>query len=728
MSSLAVYVWTRRSVTGARVLFATLVSIAELCLAGALEDHATTLAGHVFWQHVQIAGYAAMPVCAVLLCLGYVGHPWRGWRVAALFVIPVGGVLVHWTNQWHHLYWTRVWVDRSAATPIMGRSYGVGFWICVIYSYILVVAAGAILVPFLVRVRAQRMRTAVFLIGILLPSAASLFYVFEWFPIRYLDITPYALSVTGVCIAWGVLWNRFQGIVPVAARSVVASMADGVIVLDLDGRLADLNPAAEALLACSKENLVGNAVEQSLGAYEGLFPYFRGDRQMSGDVVLPSAGERRLCAVNASAVRQGRHAIGRVITLRDVTAERAASDQLRQAREAAEAAAIAKSRFLANMSHEIRTPMNGVVGATELLLDSGLNDEQAELVHTAQDSAHALLSILNDILDFSKIDAGKLSLEEIPFDLHRLLTQIVRLMEPVAEKKVLALHLRIAPGVPRVIVGDPTRLRQVVLNLIGNAIKFTSAGWVALSVERLASPHNETRLALAVEDTGIGIAPDRINRLFQEFSQADSSVTRHFGGTGLGLAISQRLVEKMGGRIRVESTLGKGSSFVVETPVRLGDEYQVLDAQHLTLSESETFPGCRILLAEDNAVNQRIGQRILEKLGCLVDVANNGSQAVAAAEAADYEVILMDLHMPEMDGLQATREIRRRGNRTPIVALTASVLDETRNSCQEAGMDAFITKPIRLDEIAAILKRYGGAVTPSPSPGTVASSGTAARL
>jgi len=706
MAALAVYVWTRRSAPGAYVLFATLVSIAYLFAFGVFEERSVTLAGRVFWQHVQIPGYAAMPVCCLLLVLSYTGRPARGWRVAALFVVPAAGVLLHWTNEWHHLYWSRIWIDRTGQMPILGRTYGTGFWICVAYSYLMTGSSAFLLAGFLARKRAQRARTLVFLGAILLPCAASLLYVFDWFPVRHLDITPHALTITGICMVWAIFRHRFQGIVPVAAKLVVASMADGVIVLDLDRRVADLNPAAEALLGCCKEKLVGYGAAEVFRDYPDLAPYHQGDGQLTGDVMLRSGDGRRFCAASAVDIMRGRYRIGRVITLRDVSVERQTSEQLLEARQAAETAAVAKSRFLANMSHEIRTPMNGVVGATELLLDSGLSDEQMELVKTAQESAHCLLSIINDILDFSKIDAGKLNLEQIPFDLYRLADQIVRLMYPVAAKKGVELKLDIAPEVPRIIVGDPTRIRQVMLNLMGNAIKFTEAGWVAIRIGRRVTEPGEMRIAIAVEDTGVGIAPDRIAVLFQEFSQADSSVTRGFGGTGLGLAISLGLVETMGGTIRVESTLGRGSKFIVEIPVLLADARDVAESQHMTFAESEPSPGCRVLLTEDNLVNQKIGRQILEKLGCHVDLAINGREAIEAAESAQYDLILMDLHMPEVDGFESTREIRLRGIRTPIVALTASVLDETRTAYEAAGMDAFITKPIRLDEISSILKRF----------------------
>ncbi len=257
LAALAVYVWTRRSAAGGYALFAILVSISYLFLFGTLEARSATLAEHVFWQHVQIPGYAVLPVFCLLLTVRYTMHPVRGWWAAALFVVPVAGILLHWTNDWHHLYWSRTWIDRSSQAPIMGRTYGVGFWICVAYSYLIAGSSVFMLLKFLARNRARRMRTFVFLGAILLPTVASLIYVFEWFPVRYLDLTPYALTLTGLCIVWVIFRYRFQGIVPVAARSVVDSMADGVIVLDLDGRFADLNPALRPCWAAARSNLWG---------------------------------------------------------------------------------------------------------------------------------------------------------------------------------------------------------------------------------------------------------------------------------------------------------------------------------------------------------------------------------------------------------------------------------------------------------------------------------------
>jgi CheY-like chemotaxis protein len=255
-------------------------------------------------------------------------------------------------------------------------------------------------------------------------------------------------------------------------------------------------------------------------------------------------------------------------------------------------------------------------------------------------------------------------------------------------------------------MGDPNRLRQIIVNLVGNAIKFTESGHVELKLEGRRTEAGQTWITFTVADTGIGISQDRIGSLFQEFTQGDSTIARRFGGTGLGLAISQRLTQKMGGAIRVGSELGQGTTLTVDLPVAVARLEDVRPAAHAGFSGIGMFPGCRVLLTEDNLINQKIGRQILERLGCQVEVAGDGKDAIAMAQTGRYDLILMDLHMPGVDGLQATREIRRLGIATPVIALTASVLDETRRVCAAAGMDGFIGKPISLDEISAVVRRF----------------------
>ena len=391
---------------------------------------------------------------------------------------------------------------------------------------------------------------------------------------------------------------------------------------------------------------------------------------------------------------------------------------LEEARQRAEAASRAKSSFLANMSHEIRTPMNGVLGALDLLLGDELRPGAREYAETARQSAQTLLTILNDILDFSRIEAGRLVLESADFELESVLEHSTRIVSSLAHAKGLRVSCSVGPGVPAFVCGDSLRLRQVLVNLLSNAIKFTDEGEIHVSVSRCDAADCEAEktvtLRFEVSDTGIGIAHDRLGVIFESFSQADGSTTRRYGGTGLGLAISRELVTLMRGEIGVESVLGKGSTFWFTVRLSPGTKRTADEPALVRELPEKPGQGLHVLLAEDNAVNQRVVVRILERLGCRVDLACNGHEAVVATRTRRYDLVLMDQHMPEMDGIEATREIRQQeGTRTPIVALTASILQEDRERCFAAGMDDFLAKPIGSDDLRALLDRTARTRSPS---------------
>lgn len=367
----------------------------------------------------------------------------------------------------------------------------------------------------------------------------------------------------------------------------------------------------------------------------------------------------------------------------------------------AQAASRAKSEFLANISHELRTPMNGVIGLLDIALDRDLSPELAEQLQTAQRCAYSLLSLLNDILDLSKIEAGKMTLEKLPFDLRVLLADCIKAHQPQATGNSVSLQAEVAPDVPRQITGDPLRIRQIIANLVSNAVKFTEHGSVAVRVGGEFTQPGEFTLRITVQDSGTGIPADKLLSVFDKFTQADGSVSRRFGGTGLGLAITRSLAELHGGDVQVQSELGQGSTFTVTLKCQADvttDAPQKTDVVEPAPSVASAPGGpARILVVEDNQVNQKVVTAVLRKRGFSIELANDGQEALNKLDAsAAFDLILMDVQMPVLDGLEATRLIRKeqRWNRLPIIAMTAHAMNGDKERCLEAGMNGYISKPV----------------------------------
>jgi signal transduction histidine kinase/ActR/RegA family two-component response regulator len=384
---------------------------------------------------------------------------------------------------------------------------------------------------------------------------------------------------------------------------------------------------------------------------------------------------------------------------------KARTEDLARASARAEQANRAKSDFLANMSHEIRTPMNGVIGMADLLLQDTLAPRHRQRVETIRSSGQILIGLINNVLDMSKIESGSLEIAPEPTRLRDLVQVTVQCVEPLATGKSLTLRSELEPGLPAAAQLDGLRLGQVLLNLVTNAVKFTERGGVTVRVRRVPGLHGEDRLLFEVRDTGIGIAPERLSRLFRPFEQGDASITKRYGGTGLGLAISKRLVEMMEGRLWCESVLGEGAQFFVEVPLRAA-EAPADPGPPRELAPAEATRALRILLADDHFVNQQVIAHLVEVLGHQIHVVENGQQAIDAVARTNYDVVLMDLQMPVMDGLEASRRIREAHGAHPwVIALTAHALDEHRQQCLAAGMNDFVPKPVQLNDLRQALGR-----------------------
>ncbi|MHB8120193.1 MAG: ATP-binding protein [Methanothrix sp.] len=514
--------------------------------------------------------------------------------------------------------------------------------------------------------------------------------------------------------------------------SIINFLPDATLVIDKEGRVISWNQSMEKMTGVKSEQILGK------GDYEYALPFYgerrpilidavRGldqnfenkydtikrqeDGTLDAEAYIPNLrGNEAYLLGSASALydSDGNY-WGAIESIRDITERKRAEEDLQMSKEKAESATRAKSEFLANMSHEIRTPMNAVIGMTGFLLDEDLTKSQREYVEIIRSSGDTLLCVINNILDLTKIEAEMIELERQPFDLHDCLDVSLDMVSADAKRKGLETEYTFEDYVPTVILGDPTRINQILINLLNNAVKFTEKGKITISVSARAVEDGNYEIHFAVKDMGIGIPEDKMERLFRSFSQVDASTARRYGGTGLGLTISKRLAELMGGKMWALSEVGKGSTFhftilaepTLCGPIEIGRSASRVDVQ------VDLDKGLSILLAEDNLVNQIVTQKMLNKLGYRADVAANGIEVLQALERRHYDVVLMDVQMPEMDGLKATQAIHQKwpDREWPvIIAMTASALKGDREMCLAAGMDGYVSKPVKIEMLRAALE------------------------
>lgn len=637
-------------------------------------------------------------------------------RIAALFIIPAISIILVFTSGLHDLFTYNYRLSVSGPFPVLLYTGGPMQKLHFIYAHIIGLTAIALLARSMNRAKPLYFRqTLMFITAITIPQVVGILFLMGITPVRDFNATSSTFPFAGLLLAWALFRYRMFDVVPMAHGVVIENMRDSVLVLDALDRVVDFNSAAQRTLGFDAASVVGQPTDSILKLLRDFPELYKSNQPVEDKVSIGDGEDKRFFDCSIIPVEDAGKGgfLGRLIVLHDIT-------EIRRAKELAEEATAAKSQFFANMSHEIRTPMNSIIGMTGLVLDTELSKEQREYLEAVKYSGEALLSLLNDILDVSKMEAGKLELEEIDFDLDNLMETTVKTLSLQAKAKCLELQCQIQPDVPKSLKGDPAKLKQVLLNLIGNAVKFTEKGNILITVRKGVSQYALTtnpKLLFEVSDTGIGIPKDRQDGIFETFSQTDGSIARRYGGTGLGLSISRQLVRKMGGEIWVESEQGKGSTFYFTACFGVSEKGDRIDSvpTKLSLSPSRIL---QVLLVEDIITNRTIATKILEKRGHKVLAVNNGKEAINLLEREDFDVVLMDIRMPEMDGLEATRLIRDPQSPVlrhdiPVIAVTAHALKGDGERCLEAGMNGYVTKPVNPDELIAVVE---GNENPPESP------------
>lgn len=661
----------------------------ELCSINA--DAAT------FWANVQYFGIPTTPVAvflfAVILSGGSVWD--RKWWV--LLGIPCIAVWVAaWTDGLTHLLRKNLVFLQYGNYRVLQFQPGLAYLANIAFSYTLVVATLALLIRMLRRGDSlSRKHAQIFLAGLSLPIVANVSRVFGFELIRGIDQTPVMFALAAVVVGYGVFRWSLISVAPIARDKVVDGLSDAVIVVDPRQRVIDANPAAFQLFGLTMDEMS----RSSLGDLKSSLP----------DGALPEPGEDTMFVVNGAAyigrrtpiTGTGLATIGTLLQFTDVTEQRRTEEALRRAKEAAEEASAAKSRFVAHVSHELRTPLNGVIGLSTMLDATWLDNVQRGYLSGIRQCSETLLGLVNDVLDLSKLDADAMPIAKDSVEIETLIQSVAEVHRYAAERKGVDLHVGVQ-DMPEYVETDSLRLRQILNNVLGNAVKFTGEGRVDLVV----APHGST-FEIVIRDTGIGIPEAQRESVLEPFQQADNSSTRKYGGTGLGLSITVSLVRRMGGEFRLESQEGAGTTVTITLPLI------AVAAPVVEETEEEVPPGLRVLVAEDNEVNALVVTNLLEGLGCEVEHFENGQLALEAYEHGSFDLLLLDIQMPVMDGLELTRAIRERwpNRHNLIFALTANAFEEERQQAVLAGMDGFLTKPIRLAELSNALHAAARATT-----------------
>jgi PAS domain S-box-containing protein len=699
----------RRQNPSATVFSLLMLAVANWMLTDFIYLSIPTFAPKLFWYNASAISVIFVPCLWFLFAVVFTSRP--AWLVTLAYwmFLPATVLLaLLWTNNFHQLYY------QSFQLYDLGRFSALVFdqaplaWFQIVYSYAmtmigtLIIWQGGRNLPIMYQQQSRMLAWFA-----LLPWFANLLSITNLTFIRGLDLTPLGFILSGIPILQALWRFRLFEMVPVARELIFDSLSNAVLVFDKYSNLVDVNSAGLRFLERPLAEVLGLPAKEALVNYPEIAFFSQQTTTVQTEFeVLIQDKMVHFQVISKPLEDAKKNVTGYIVVVQDVTTLRQAEIRAVEAQNAAEQANRAKSAFLANISHEIRTPLNAVLGLSELLLlDTNLTPKQTDSLYQIYASGNTLIRLLNDLLDISKIESGKLELENTLYDPVEVLTNTCQMFAGRAQEK--GLNYYIDTDLPPAGIGDPTRLQQILGNLLSNAIKFTHSGSVTTTARLISQTPNYFTLAITVEDTGMGIDPTQQQAIFDPFIQASRSITREYGGTGLGLAISRQLVQMSGGEMKVESRTGFGSRFSFTIQLQTAPEEAPFATG--TLRKSPSLAGLRVLVAEDNPINQKVLLQMLERQGCLVTIVGNGRTAVSVSAHQDFDVLLMDIQMPELDGVSAAKEIRLReqksGQHLSIIALTANAMAGERERCTRAGMDDYLTKPLQTKLLYEALRK-----------------------
>ncbi len=669
-----------------------------------------TLDMMLFWIRVEYLGISFIPAILIQFTLAFTG------RESAIhlrnqliwFFIPVVTFLLVLTTPWHGLHYASVAVSTDGPFPLLDITTGPWYWFHTSYFY------GAMIWNLHELVKRYRttdglyqQQTLFIIVGSTIPWLVNLMYLLGYRPFMHLDLTPFAFLATGFVIAYGLMRFRLFELVPIARDKVIEGMSDGVMVLDTLDRVVDFNPMMRRLLKEFNENLIGKHPSELIPNATELKSLIDQHQETRAVITIGKDESKKSMQIQVTPIfdkTKNNTRSGMLLLWRDITEQERFEQELIVSKMKAEESDRLKTAFLANMSHEIRNPMHAIMGFTEILRDPNTSEhDRVRYTDIISQSAQKLLTLINDIIDLSKVEAGQDPLVMESGDVNSLIEEVNVLMSPMATRKSIELTVsEILPGTQSFIESDFRKLRQILINLISNAIKYTDKGRVTVAARLV-----DRNLFFTVRDTGIGMDSKTLSVIFERFRQSDTKSARHIGGTGLGLSISKAYSELLGGVISVDSTFGNGSTFTLRIPYKLGIEKQ---PEPIPASEPRGYvipdlSAHSILLAEDEPVNVKFLQIILKKTKANVIVANNGLEALNIALDQNVSLVLMDIMMPEMDGFEASKRIRKKKPNLPILGLSGhAMVEESR--IIDAGITELLTKPIQGKDLIRKLEIY----------------------